>query len=161
MPYSHTLHPRTQQRVQDNFDPLERRFPKKKKRGPKRSALDKFNDTLALWITKSVGSMWCAYLFTGLALVSAGQAVAAFLAGNLLASVAWLSQTFFQLVLLPIIIVGQNLQSKDSEKRAEQMYEDTKAILHEVIEVQQHLFSIDEKLDTKKRSLSVIKKKGD
>jgi hypothetical protein len=76
----------------------------------------RFNTRLALKITNSVGSMWCAYAFTLLALISLP---AAFSTGDPIIIVAWIAQTFLQLVLLPIIIVGQNVQAASSDARAQ------------------------------------------
>lgn len=71
--------------------------------------MNRFNDWLALKITQGVGTMWCAYAFVILACISLPAVLATH---NAVAIVAWIAQTFFQLVLLPIIIVGQNLQAK-------------------------------------------------
>jgi hypothetical protein len=60
--------------------------------------------------------------------------------------VAWVAQTFLQLVLLPIIIVGQNIQAKASDDRALATYEDAGAILAETIEIQKHLAAQDRAL---------------
>jgi hypothetical protein len=57
--------------------------------------------------------------------------------------VAWIAQTFLQLVLLPIIIVGQNIQAAASDKRAEDTYKDAEAVLHEAVEIQKHLAAQD------------------
>jgi hypothetical protein len=78
--------------------------------------VQKFNAKLALIITNVVGSMWCAYLFTCLALISLPQAIT----GGTATLVAWTAQTFLQLVLLSIIMVGQDVKSIKSEKRAEE-----------------------------------------
>jgi hypothetical protein len=56
--------------------------------------------------------MWTAYIFAGLALVSLPAAIAS---GNLLVIVAWTAQTFLQLVLLPILLVGSDAQSRRIE----------------------------------------------
>lgn len=87
--------------------------------------------------------MWCAYLFAALALISAP---AAFQTGDKLVIVAWVAQTFLQLVLLPVIIVGQNLQAAAADKRAEQTYKDAEAVLHEALEIQRHLHVQDHHL---------------
>ncbi len=76
----------------------------------------RFNSALALKITGSVGSMWCAYAFALLALISLPAAIAS---GSPIVIVGWIAQTFLQLVLLPIIIVGQNVQAASSDARAE------------------------------------------
>ena len=77
--------------------------------------LGRMNTWLALKITNSVGSMWCAYAFTLLALISLPAAIRS---GDPIIIVAWIAQTFLQLVLLPIIIVGQNVQAAATEGRA-------------------------------------------
>jgi hypothetical protein len=53
---------------------------------------------------------------------------------------------FLQLVLLPVIIVGQNIQAKASDKRAEQTYLDAEAVLHEAQQIQAHLAEQDKLL---------------
>src|SRR5579871_2303245 len=80
------------------------------------SPIGHFNTRVAVGITKTVGSMWCAYAFALLALVSLPSALAT---GDRIIIVAWIAQTFLQLVLLPIIIVGQNVQAAASDARAE------------------------------------------
>jgi hypothetical protein len=82
-------------------------------------ALGQFNSRLAVLITKSVGTMWAAYVFVFIALVSFPQAWNAFTHGDTVIGIAWLSQSFLQLVLLPIIIVGQNVISASQDARAE------------------------------------------
>src|SRR6266852_5818037 len=72
----------------------------------------RFNTWLAVRITKTVGSMWIAYLFAAIALISLPAAIES---GNVIIIVSWIAQTFFQLVLLPIIIVGQNVIQADHE----------------------------------------------
>ncbi len=79
-------------------------------------AIGRFNTSLALLVTRSVGTMWAAYLFTALALISLPAAIATHSA---IIIVAWIAQTFLQLVLLPIIIVGQNVISASQDARAE------------------------------------------
>src|SRR5579859_8232093 len=76
----------------------------------------RINTRLALGITKIVGSMWCAYVFALLALISLPAAINSH---DPIIIVAWIAQTFLQLVLLPIIIVGQNVQAAASDARAE------------------------------------------
>ena len=46
-------------------------------------------------------------------------------------------------MLLPIIIVGQNLQAKASDKRAVLTFQDAEAVLHEAVQIQQHLAAQD------------------
>ena len=101
------------------------------------------NNRIGLWVTKHVGTMAAAYIFFGLSLVSLPAALAS---GNVIVIVSWIAQTFLQLVLLPIIIVGQNLQAKSSEDRAIATYEDAGAILEEAKEIQAHLSQQDKAL---------------
>ena len=58
--------------------------------------------------------------------------------------VVWLSSSFLQLVLLPIIIVGQNIQAAAADKRAEDTYKDAEAVLKEAEEIQKHLLAQDQ-----------------
>ncbi len=76
------------------------------------------NDRIGLVITKAVGTMWCAYFFVILALISLPAAIA----GGVATLISWIAQTFIQLVLLSIIMVGQNLQSRHDQLRAENDY---------------------------------------
>jgi hypothetical protein len=92
------------------------------------NTVGRFNDRLALLITKAVGTMWCAYLFLGISLISFPQALAAFARGDTLVGVTWLSQSFLQLVLLPIIIVGQNVISTAQDERASADHETLTAL---------------------------------
>ena len=55
-----------------------------------------------------------------------------------------LSSSFLQLVLLPIMIVGQNIQAAAADKRSEETYKDTEAVPRESEEIQKHLLAQDE-----------------
>jgi hypothetical protein len=114
-------------------------------------AIARFNAKVGLKITVIVGTMWTAYLFTCLALVSAPSA---FGTGNTLIIVAWIAQTFLQLVLLPIIIVGQNVLAKAADARAEATYNDASAVLEEARQIQAHLIVQDAAIES---SLGEIK----
>ncbi|MFM5955111.1 MAG: hypothetical protein ACKOPE_12525 [Novosphingobium sp.] len=89
------------------------------------SVISGFNGWLAVKITNVVGTMWCAYAFAALALISLPAAIA----GGTAPLVAWIAQTFLQLVLLSIIMVGQNVASAASDKQAYQTYKDAEALL--------------------------------
>ena len=93
-------------------------------------------------ITGAVGTMWCAYLFAALALLSLPDAIN----GGKAALIAWIAQTFLQLVLLSIIIVGQKVEGAASDKRSSDTYNDAEAILHEAIQIQEHLAAQDKVL---------------
>ena len=88
----------------------------------------RFNSWLAVLITRAVGTMWAAYLFAAISFISLPQAIAAFARGDTLSGVTWLSQSFLQLVLLPIIIVGQNVTSAIQDARAEADHETLTAL---------------------------------
>ena len=84
-----------------------------------------FNGRLALLITNMVGTMWCAYLFAIIALISLPAAIT----GGTATLVSWVAQTFLQLVLLSVIMVGQRVAAQASDKQALQTFEDTEELL--------------------------------
>ena len=90
--------------------------------------MENFNKKLATIVTNVVGTMWCAYAFTLLAIVSLPDAIH----GGIATLITWIAQTFLQLVLLSIIMVGQSVNSEKSEKRAE---EDHEMIMQELSEL--------------------------
>jgi hypothetical protein len=100
----------------------------------------RFNARFGLRITLVVGTMWAAYLFTIIALFALPSAISQ---GTYFV-VVWLSSSFLQLVLLPIIIVGQNIQAAAADKRAEDTFKDAEAVLKEAEEIQKHLLAQDE-----------------
>jgi hypothetical protein len=106
------------------------------------SPIARFNSALAVVITKGVGSMWCAYAFAVLTLFGLPGAIASGVSGI----VQWIAQTFLQLVLLSIILVGQNVQATAADKRALDTFTDAEAILHEVYQIHAHLIEQDKVL---------------
>lgn len=102
------------------------------------------NGRIALLLTTVVGSMWCAYAFAVLALVALPSA----LGGGLLPLIQWVSQTFIQLVMLSVIMVGQNILGKAADQRADMTYKDAEAILQEAEQIQAHLKAQDAALNT-------------
>jgi DNA integrity scanning protein DisA with diadenylate cyclase activity len=74
------------------------------------------NKKVALFITEKVGTMSCAYLFALIAFISLPEALSS---EDPLEIVSWIAETFLQLVLLSIIIVGQNIQSEIAEEQAQ------------------------------------------
>lgn len=85
-----------------------------------------FNAKFAVVITRSVGTMACAYVFAIIAFVSLPAAINS---GQVIVIVSWVAQTFLQLVLLSIIMVGQSVQSAASDARAAKEFTDTETIL--------------------------------
>jgi hypothetical protein len=114
--------------------------------GPPRTADEHVgvNGRVALVLTSAVGTMWCAYAFAILALFALPDALRS---GSLMPIVQWLSQTFIQLVMLSVIMVGQNIQSRASDRRAEMTYKDADATFHEAGQIQVHLAAQDEALN--------------
>ena len=110
---------------------------------PHTGAATRFNSWLAIKITTAVGTMWCAYAFALLALISLPDAIRI----GRPAIISWIAQTFLQLVLLSIIIVGQNILSAASDKRSEATYKDADAVLHEALQIQKHLEAQDQAIE--------------
>ena len=79
-----------------------------------------FNRRLAEKITSGVSTMWCAYIFAVIALISLPAAIKT---GDVVIIVAWVAQTFLQLVLLSIIMVGQQVSSASVEKMIRETHE--------------------------------------
>ena len=110
---------------------------------PRGSALARFNAWLAVRVTNGVGTMWCAYAFACLAVVSLPAAIRSH---DPVILVSWVSQTFLQLVLLSVIIVGQNVLAAAADQRAAATYSDADAVLHEAVKIQEHLLAQDQVL---------------
>ncbi len=108
---------------------------------PDASAYQRFNKRVALWLTKNVGTMTCFWVFLlatlfvlpsvlyAMGFVSLKHVLPVFLLGfgfELLAT--WLLSTCFQLILLPGLMVGQNLQNQAADARAAKQFEDVEEI---------------------------------
>jgi hypothetical protein len=76
--------------------------------------MKRFNLMIAEKITSGVATMWCAYIFAAIALISLPKALQS---GDTLVIVSWIAQTFLQLVLLSIIMVGQKVQAQKVEQQ--------------------------------------------
>ncbi len=81
--------------------------------------INALNRRIAEKITAGVSTMWAAYLFAAIALISLPAAIRS---GNTLTIVDWVAQTFLQLVLLSIIMVGQQRSSDDVTKQIEETH---------------------------------------
>jgi hypothetical protein len=91
--------------------------------------VDKFNRKVGQAITNAVATMWCAYIFAGIALISLPQAIhdSFYVAGfRPLPIITWVAQTFLQLVLLAVILFGQNLLSEKADARSEATWRNTR-----------------------------------
>lgn len=107
---------------------------------PTHNAYARFNKVVATKVTDFVGSMTCAYLFSVLALFSLPAILSAFhvfhstfpawlIKASIVSLVAWVAQTYIQLVLLSVIMVGQNIQSAAADARAAKTFEDVETVL--------------------------------
>lgn len=103
------------------------RIEERKKSGPHLTKDEQvgFNGHLAEMITNAVGTMWCAYIFTAITLISLPAAIH----GGIATLISWIAQTFLQLVLLSVIMVGQKIAAQASDKQALQTYKDAEALL--------------------------------
>ena len=104
------------------------------------------NQRLAEWITSGVATMWCAYIFAGIALVSLPNALRTH---DSIVIVSWVAQTFLQLVLLSIIMVGQKEQSKKVEKQIAETHDASIKELSEIRELQSEVHRIIKDLEEK------------
>jgi hypothetical protein len=114
--YIHVPHPHTLERLEHRDKPVKTADIVNEK------ATNRFNAWLAVKITNGVGTMWCAYAFAIVALIGLPPALKPGGEGI----IAWIAQTFLQLVLLSIIIVGQNIAAASSDKRSENTYKDAR-----------------------------------
>src|SRR5258708_38425294 len=113
--------------MEDIMGDVEQHIARRKEHGVHTTAREHtgFNGWLAVNITNAVATMWCACAFTILALISLPEAIK----GGTGPLVAWIAQTFLQLVLLSIIMVGQKVAAAASDKQAYQTYKDAEALL--------------------------------
>lgn len=104
-----------------------------------------FNTRLAVGLTQKVGTMWTAYIFAVLAIIGL-FAILGLLSPIIVLLVAWVSQTFIQLVLLPIIMVGQNVLGRKAELQSEEQYNTTINTYHDIEQIMEHLSAQDAEL---------------
>jgi uncharacterized membrane protein len=102
------------------------------------------NGTLAAWITAKLGSMWTVYVcaaVTAIWMILGSRQVFGFdpypypfllFLGNVV-----------QLLLIFIILLGQQVLGRTSDRRAIQTYEDAEAILADCEQIQNHLIAQD------------------
>jgi len=130
------------------------RIAERKKSGPHLTTDEHvgFNGKLALFITNSVSTMWCAYIFAAIALISLPAAIH----GGTATLVSWVAQTFLQLVLLSVIMVGQKVAAAASDKQSLETYKDAEALLKIQDEVHR-LIKINNDL-TQEIHSSIVKK---
>jgi hypothetical protein len=88
-------------------------------------AADSFNSKVAVLLTRVVGTMWAFWVFNGIALVSLPTAIQT---GNLTVIINWVSSNWIQLILLPALMVGQNLQNIAADARTAKMFDDIEKV---------------------------------
>ena len=121
-------------------------------------AIGRFNSSLAVFITRGVGTMWAAYIFAVIGITSLVGALSNNLTLTLVAG--GISSYFLQLVLLPIIIVGQNVISASQDARAEADHI-TLTTLHAInVQQLQMLEQQREMLLQQRAILDLLEKKG-
>lgn len=103
------------------------------------------NARIAVILTRNVGSMWTAYSFVVLAIVGL-LAILGLLSPVVALLVAWTSQTFIQLVLLPVIMVGQNVLNRKQELQADELFQTTIKDDHNIEQMMLHLQAQDAEL---------------
>lgn len=104
-----------------------------------------FNLRLAVAITKATGSMECAYVFALIALLGF-PALSSWLGPVVALYILWLSSEFIQLVMLPVLSVGQQVLSRKSELQAEEAYQATLKSYHDIEQIMRHLDAQDERI---------------
>jgi len=118
-----------------------------------------FNARLAVALTKYTGTMWTAYVFAGIGI---GSLVGVFtnnvFLGLLFGSI---SSYFLQLVLLPIIMTGQNVLGRKAELQADEAFNTTMSTYHDIEQIMQHLLAQDaELLHHTKMLIHLLEKNG-
>lgn len=106
---------------------------------PTHSAYARFNKRLAVWITNNIGTMSCFWIFCVIALLALPAAlveahiisptIGLIGEAGFVIMVQWLAQSFLQLVLLPSLMVGQNLQNVAADARSAKTFEDVEKII--------------------------------
>lgn len=132
--HEHVPHPHLRHRAEQGPVTVE---------GPRRkNPVARFNTRAAVLVTRVVGTMYCAYAFTVLALYGLPAALHDGPAGF----VQWASSQFIQLVLLPIILVGSAVLAEATDRMAKRQFDDVEALLHGQSEQAAHLAAQDEKI---------------
>jgi uncharacterized membrane protein len=119
-----------------------------------------FNTRLAVALTKSVGTMWTAYIFMVLAIIGL-FGLLGWLNPFTFLLATWVSQQFLQLVLLPVIMVGQNVLGRKAELLADEQFRTTMSTYHDIEQIMQHLSAQDaELLRQAKMLVHLLEKNG-
>jgi hypothetical protein len=119
-----------------------------------------FNSRLAVALTQGTGTMWTAYIFAALAIIGL-FGLLGWLNPFIFLLTTWISQQFLQLVLLPVILVGQNVLSHKAELQADEQFHTTMSTYHDIEQIMQHLSAQDaELLRQAKMLMHLLEKNG-
>jgi uncharacterized membrane protein len=105
-------------------------------------------DRIALTVTTAVGTMYAVYLFAvwmGVWMLWQGYMGHKAFDPYPFAFLLFLGN-IIQLLLMPLIMVGQNLQGKHSELRAEEEFQTTQSSYHDIEAILKHLDDQDQQL---------------
>jgi hypothetical protein len=95
------------------------------------------NERIGVWVTSHIGTMYCAYLF---AIIGIGSLVGVVTNNATLALMfGAVSSYFLQLVLLPVIMVGTNVQSKHDQIKADIQFELEKRMENDLLMIKNAL----------------------
>ena len=124
-----------------------------------KAELQGFNTRLAVWLTRNVGTMACAYLF---AVIGIAGLIGAFTNNaSLVLIFGSISSYFLQLVLLPVILVGGNVLNRHQELQAEETFQTSQHSFHDIEQIMQHLSAQDaELLRQAKMLIHLLEKNG-
>ena len=112
------------------------------------------NARIAVWLTRHVGSMACAWLFAG---IGVGSLVGVFTTNAFLALLfGSISSYFLQLVLLPVLAVGQNILNRKQELQADEQFNTTMKSYHDLEQIMRHLEAQDSELLKQTAALKVL-----
>lgn len=95
-----------------------------------------FNQRIGVFITRNVGTMYAAYLFTLIAFIALPQAIESH---SMTVLINWFSGNWMQFVLLPIIIVGQSVASDRNDHVLSEILKDTEITKAQLAEVREQL----------------------
>lgn len=109
--------------------------------------INTFNQRVAASITTFVSTMWGAYFFAAIALISLPAAIRS---GDVVIIVAWVTQTLLQLVLLSIIMVGQKTSSASVEQIIRETHEASVLELKELKEIAHDIRRVTRDIEGKK-----------
>ena len=121
-----------------------------------------FNGRLGAAITRSVGTMWAVYValfiqVSWMALATLG--IWEFKRDPYPFAFLLFLSNIVQLLLMFVIMVGQQVLGAAADKRAVVTYQDAEAILHECLQMQEHLHAQDKAIDRIIVHMEVLNKK--